>query len=67
MAVTEQRAALWIGVACTVVLATPTARSLWREWQVHRARRDALRRQAVRMLVLPSEWTRDIYDSVRVR
>ncbi len=64
---TEQRAALWIGVACTVVLATPTARGLWREWQVYRARRDALRRQAVRMLVLPSEWTRDIYDSVRVR
>ncbi len=64
---TEQRAALWIGVACTVLLATPTARSLWREWQVYRARRDALRRQAVRMLVLPPEWTRDIYDSVRVR
>ncbi len=64
---TEQRVALWIGVACTVVLATPTAWSLWREWQVYRARRDALRRQAVRMLVLPPEWTRDIYDSVRVR
>ncbi len=64
---TEQRVALWIGVTSTVVLATPTARSLWREWQVYRARRDALRRQAVRMLVLPPEWTRDIYDSVRVR
>ncbi len=64
---TEQRAALWIGTACTVVLATPTARSLWREWQVYRARRDALRRQAVRMIQLPPEWTRDIYDSVRVR
>ncbi len=64
---TEQRVALWIGVACTVVLATPTARALWREWQVCRARKDALRRQSVRMTQLPSEWTRDIYDSVRVR
>ncbi len=62
---TEQRVALWIGVACTVVLATPTARALWREWQVHRARRDALRRQALRMLVLPPEWIRDLYDSTR--
>ncbi len=64
---TEQRAALWVGMVCAVLLATPTARTLWREWQVHRARRDALRRQAVRMLVLPPEWTRDIYDNVRVR
>ncbi len=64
---TEQRLALWIGVACTVVLATPTARSLWQEWQLYRARRDALRRQSVRMTQLPPEWTRDLYDSVRVR
>ncbi len=64
---TEQRIALWVTMSCTVLLATPTARGLLREWQVYRARRDALRRQAVRMLVLPPEWTRDIYDSVRVR
>ncbi len=64
---TEQRAALWVTMVCTLLLATPTARALWREWQVYRARRDALRRQTVRMLVLPPEWTRDIYDSVRVR
>ncbi len=61
----EQRVALWIGVACTVVLASPTARALWREWWMYRARRDALRRQTVRMLVLPPEWTRDLYDSTR--
>ncbi len=64
---TEQRVVLWIGVTCTIILATPTARGLWREWQMYRARRAALRRQAVRMTQLPPEWTRDIYDSVRVR
>ncbi len=64
---TEQRAALWVTMVCTMLVATPTARALWQEWQVYRARRDALRRQAVRMIQLPPEWTRDIYDSVRVQ
>ncbi len=62
---TEQRAALWIGVACTVLFAIPTARTLCGEWQMYRARQDALRRQSARMLMLPPEWTRDIYDSTR--
>ncbi len=62
---TEQRAALWVGMLCTLLLATPTARSLWREWQVHRARQDALRQQACRMTALPPEFVRDLYDSTR--
>ncbi len=62
---TEQRAALWVGMLCTLLLATPTARSLWREWQVHRARKEALRRQAFRMTALPPEFVRDLYDSTR--
>ncbi len=64
-AVTEQRAALWVGMVCTLFVARPTARVLRREWQVHRVRRVALRQQAARMLVLPPDWTRDLYGSVR--
>jgi hypothetical protein len=60
----ESRLLAWLTVACTVVIATPTARQLWAEL---RTRREALadqRRAGWAVSPRPDD-LRDLYDSTR--